>query len=224
MDYSRFDKIEDVAEDAPVVEDRDWYIDEKGVRRSRAADRGGSAAVAAELAGAASDPAIKKGFLDNAKTALYPKGSEQRAPPSDEDLFKNFGSCWHLSMDGTPHHLQAEQEGLPPQARAPEVKKATINAKVLDRATPGFTLETDDNEGLLQLTVSTPGLESMQAVDLDVTERSVALSFPSSACLKPLKVELPAAVVPTGVKAKFSKKTRQLTVKMPLVLQVAKAG
>jgi len=65
---------------------------------------------------------------------------------------------------------------------------------------PDFSLtEADD---ALSLSISVPGLSSMQGVDLDVTERCAALAFPSSTQLRPLKVELPKAVAAKKVKAK----------------------
>lgn len=224
-DYSRFDRIEDVDEEKPVVEDRDWYYDEQGKPHKFATAKPSQKA---DPSGAESEPAIKKGFFDNAKTPLYPKGSEQRAPPADADMLKKEAEMMKdLGMTGEQAEMMKNllgESGLPqPQSRAPHALKPTT-AKVPEMKTPEFTLERDDNEGLLQLVVDAPGLESMKGVDLDVTESCAALVFPSSVGLKPLKVELPAEVNPSSVKAKFSKKTHQLTVKLPLLRQVAKAG
>jgi len=110
-----------------------------------------------------------------------------------------------------------------PQTSTPQAKKPSV-AKAHELKVAEFTLERDDNEGLLQLAVSVPGLDSMKGVELDVTDSLASIVFPSSVKLKPLKVELPASVVPSSVKAKFSKKTSQITVKLPLLLKVAKAG
>lgn len=220
VDYSRFDKVEDVEEDKPVAEDRDWYFDEKGVRRSIASG------AAAKPSGADSEPAIKKGFFDNAKSPLYPKGSEQRAPVDEAELLKSLGGNEAellKSLGGNEAEL-LKSLGLPEPQSRPQAQKPSVTAKVPERKAPEFKLERDDNEGLLQLAVSVPGLESMKGVDLDVTESCASLAFPSSMGLKPLKVELPASVVPTSVRAKFSKKTHEITVKLPLLLQVAKAG
>merc|ERR1719240_122460 len=101
-----------------------------------------------------------------------------------------------------------------PQSQTPEALKPSIAAKVSEKRTPEFKLDRDDNEGLLQLVVDIPGMDSMKGVDLDVTESCASLAFPSNLGLRPLKVELPSAVVPSNVRAKFSKKTRQLTVKL----------
>jgi len=220
VDYSRFDKVEDIDDDKPVAEERDWYYDEKGCQRSLTAAKPSSAEPI--QAPGESGPAIKKGFLDNAKTPLYPKGSEQRAPADEKELLKSLGNEAELMKN--LGKLMGE-EGLPElQSRAPEASKPTMTAKVPQRKAPEFTLDRDDNEGLFQLVVDVPGLESMKGVDLDVTESCASLAFPNSVGLKPLQVELPAAVIPGSVKAKFSKKTHQLTVKLPLLLQVAKAG
>jgi len=226
-DYSRFDKVDDVDEDKPEIEQRDWYSDDKGVIRSHRLSKAESDSTArpsgerAELLreGAELSGAIKKGFLDNAKTPLYPKGSEQRAPPSEAEMLKSLGNEAEL-MD----KLMSEAGIKEPQAQTPQALKPTINAKVPERKVPEFTLERDDNEGLLQLVVAVPGLESMQGVDLDITETCASLAFPSAVGLRPLKVELAAAVIPTNVRAKFSKKTHTITVKLPLLLKVAKAG
>merc|ERR1712139_432382 len=118
---------------------------------------------------------------------------------------------------GTAHFQNSSQ-------KSPQASKPSISAKVPEKKTPEFVLDRDDNEGLLQLVVDVPGMDSMKGVDLDVTESCASIDFPSNVGLRPLKVELPAAVVPGSVKAKFSKKTHQLTVKLPLLLQVAKAG
>jgi hypothetical protein len=222
VDYSRFDKVDDVDEDKPEIEQRDWYSDEKGVIRSHRSSKAESDRTAAKPSGEGAEPAIKKGFLDNAKTPLYPKGSEQRAPPNEAEMLKSLGNEAEL-MKSLGKFMG--EEGLPePQVQTPQALKPTINAKVPERKAPEFTLERDDNEGLLQLVVDVPGLQSMQGVDLDITETCASLAFPSAVGLRPLKVELATAVIPTSVRAKFSKKTHQIVVKMPLLLKVAKAG
>lgn len=227
VDYSRFDKLADVDDDndQPVAENRDWYYDEKGVPRKHVTKAN---PVTANHSGEVeSEPAIKKGFFDNVKAPLYPKGSEQRAPLSEADecskMLESLGGNTDLlnkmfGEEGLPGFPQPQEK---PQAKEP---KPTVTAKVPETKVPEFKLERDDNEGLLQLMVDVPGLESMKGVDLDVTESHASLAFPSSIGLRPLKIELPSAVVPTSVKAKFSKKTHQITVKLPLLLQVAKAG
>merc|ERR1712139_511063 len=108
---------------------------------------------------------------------------------------------------GTAHFQNSSQ-------KSPQASKPSISAKVPEKKTPEFTLDRDDNEGLLQLIVDVPGLESMKGVDLDVTDTCASLAFPSASGLKPLKVE-PAEVAPSNVRAKFSKKSHQLTVKLP---------
>lgn len=237
-DYSRFDRIDDVVE-KPVEEQRDWYYDEKGVPRKFAAEKPVSTD---EAAGATSEPAIKKGFFENSKAPLYPKGSEQKAPTSeaemlkkldymgDGDFMKNFSKLMGEEGGNEADMMKEfsklmEDSKLPqPQSQTPQAQKPSIAAKVSDKKTPEFKLDRDDNEGLLQLVVDIPGLDSMKGVDLDVTESCASLDFPGNLGLRPLKVELPSAVVPSGVRAKFSKKTHQLTVKLPLLMQVAKAG
>merc|ERR1719453_2193733 len=92
------------------------------------------------------------------------------------------------------------EAGLPqPQSQVPQALKPTA-AKVPERKAPEFTLDRDDNEGLLQLVVDVPGLKSMKGVDLDVTDTCASLAFPSASGLKPLKVELPAAIAPGNVR------------------------
>ena len=62
----------------------------------------------------------------------------------------------------------------------------------------------------------------MRDVNLDVTDTSASLVFPPAACLKPLEVKLPqAVVVAPNARAKFSKKTKQITIHLPVA---AKAG
>lgn len=231
VDYSRFEKV--VEEDEvskPLAEDRNWYLDQNGKQCSHS---GAKPSMVSQPSGAEAEPAMKKGFLDNAKTPLYPKGSEQRAPPNEADMLKNFGgndADLLKNFGGSEEEMMKQfSEVLKldrslPESGAPQALKPTVTAKVPERKAPQFKLDRDDNEGLFQLIVDVPGLDSMKGVDLDVTESSASLAFPSSVGLNPLKVELPAEVIPSGVKAKFSKKTNQLTIKLPLLLQVAKAG
>jgi len=215
VDYSRFDKVDDVGETKPEVQERDWYCDESGVVQSKSTKKPSATPPDSK---AAVDSAMKKGFLDSAKTPLYPNGSEQRAPTdigSESDIMSRMGNDKEFMRQ-----LLSNDESFPEPESWPQAQKPTMGGK----AAPEFTLERDDTEGLLQLVVVVPGLESMQGVDLDVTELCASLAFPSNVGLKPLKVELPAAVIPTSVRAKFSKKAHQITVKLPLLLKVAKAG
>lgn len=216
VDYSRFDRVADIMDEKPKVEERDWYIDENGVTRSHSATK--ASRTDPESAATKSEPAFKKGFLDSAKSALYPNGSEQRAPPDEAEMMKKLGNDKDFMRQ-----LMGE-DSLPEPQTLPQAQKPTMTVKVPEKKAPEFTLERDDTEGLLQLVISVPGLESMQGVDLDVTESCASLAFPGSVGLKPLKVELPVEVMPTNVRAKFSKKAHQITVKLPLLLKVAKAG
>jgi hypothetical protein len=232
-DYSRFDRIQDVEEQqVPETDHRDWYYDEKGVPRKFEKPSKATAS-----SGAETGPAIKKGFFGDAKTPLYPKGSEQKAPLSQEEAIKQGLTNMNLNEEEMMKNLGLDGDevemmrsilgdgGLPkPKSDAAQALEPSIAAKVPERKAPEFTLDRDDNEGLLQLIVDVPGLESMKGVDLDVTDTCASLAFPSASGLKPLKVELPAEVAPSNVRAKFSKKTHQLTVNLPLLLQVAKAG
>jgi len=203
VDYSRFRQIDDAEDSSAVPEQRDWYYDQKGNRRkieqNPAVDQ--TAERVAEQTGSEEAPKsqLQKGFLSNAKAPLYPKGSEQKAPPSDEQLLHEFGDLLR----------ESEPEST---AQAPE-KKPNVTVKVPDRKTPKFELN-QVPEGLT-LAVSVPGLSSMQGVSLDVTEREASLEFPPSVNLKPLKVELPRCVIPTGARAKFSRKTNQITISLP---------
>lgn len=216
VDYSRFDKIADIKDEKPAVEERDWYCDEGGVVRYKSATKPSSGEP--ENTGSKSEPSMKKGFLDSAKSALYPKGSEQRAPPDEAEIMKSFGS------DPAFMRQLLGGDSLPEPQSPPQAQKPTTTGKVPESRIPDFTLDRDDTNGLLQLVVGVPGLESMQGVDLDVTETSASVVFPRHVGLKPLKVELPSQVIPSSVKAKFSKKNHKLTVTLPLLLKVAKAG
>merc|ERR1719401_2454797 len=164
---------------------------------------------AADFQAAMSDTAMKKGFLDGAKKALYPKGSEQggKAPPTEEELMEELkqamGEAGPSSAAGTA-------------AAAAAPTRPSVAVKKPELKTADFTLCTAAEGGDLQLVVSVPGLESMKLVNLDVTERRAEFGFPSATNLKPLQVELPQSVCPSSVKAKFSKKTHQITVNLPL--------
>jgi len=209
VDYSRFDQIDDVEDFTATTEQRDWYYDEKGnsrqIEKNRAVDQ--TTEQVAQQTGSEEAPKsqLQRGFLNNAKAAFYPNGSEQaKAPPCDEQLLHDFGNLL----------CESEPESA---AQAPE-KKSSVTVKVPDRKAPEFELN-QVPEGL-SLAVSVPGLTSMQGVSLDVTEREVSLEFPPSVNLKPLKVELAESVIPTGARAKFSRKTKQISISLP----VAAAG
>lgn len=235
-DYSRFDDIEDAPEPTGA-EERDWYCDEKGkthyinnqkkatpavnvsdVNAVDMTDAEENAAMfqkllaeQAKISGKPPPPAVKKGFFDDAKKSLYPEGStegtskfpqQQSTPQDDEKLLKDLQNL--MGPDGMPEHLR-EAVGS-----APKSKSA---AKVIERKVPEFKL--NEQPDALQLVVSVPGLTGMQGVTLDVTERRASLAFPSAAGFKPLQVELPVEVLPTGARAKFSKKSQTVTVTMP---------
>lgn len=215
VDYSRFDKLDDV-EDAQenAVETRDWYYDEHGQRQSI------SKKAAPSAPAPDADTQLKKGFLDSAKKALYPKGSEQKAPLNEEQLMKEFMKEPELmkELGGLFGETGAAEPGKPREREA--LSKPAV-AKVPDSRAPAFTLS-EVSDGL-QLVVSVPALGSMEGVELDVTERRASLAFPAGTDLKPLQVELPSSVVPNAVRAKFSRKTHQITVSLPVMLP-AKAG
>jgi hypothetical protein len=205
-DYSRFDRIEEEV-DVAKVDDRDWYYDSTGQRRqidARQPEASGSQVTGSGHAPEIS-PAVKKGFLDNAKKPLYgPEGSNQsKTAPTDDEMLQQLGN---LMGQDTSLLTGGAAPGYPSGATKVSVK--TPERKKLD-----FTLtEVADD---LQLVVLVPELRSMEGVNLDVVERKVSLDFPSSLGFQPLHVELPAAVVPASVRAKFSKKSKTLTVTLP---------
>merc|ERR1719310_2254780 len=97
---------------------------------------------------------------------------------------------------------------------APE-SAPSLAVKTSSLKAPEFRLnEAADGESL-QLVVEVPGLLSMHGVNLDVTDQRAMLDFPAGVSLRPLQVDLPCAVVPTSVKAKFSKKASTITVTLP---------
>jgi len=201
-DYARFDRIDDI-DDKPAAEERDWYYDSKGQRCQMKSKTAAAQTVPAEMPESEASP-LRKGFLDSAKKPLYPKGSEQgkvKEPPSEEELMKELAA------------MTGEGAGMP-KAPSGEAPRPGLSVKKQECKTADFTLS--EVSEALQLVVSVPGLESMKEVSLDVTEKRASLGFPGSAGLKPLQVELPTVVVPKAVKAKFSKKTHQITITLPL--------
>jgi len=215
-DYSRFDNIPDVVEQT-VVEDRDWYYDEKGNRQQIQKKQNAPAS-----ADRVASDTMKKGFLSGAKP-LYPKGStEGREAPDEDKLMKELMK--DLPKDtpqGSPEEeklmrelLQSHGEQIGGLLGSSENRLgAPMNVKTQEYKAAEFALnETADG---LQLLVTVPGLESMKGVNLDVTEKVASLAFPNNAGLKPLQVELPTAVNPQAVRAKFSKKTQQVTISLP---------
>lgn len=224
VDYSRFADIPDVDDDAKV-EERDWYYDANGVRREKgrgtAAQPAAGADAARTLTTPTAEPAVKKGFLKEAKSSLYPTGSAEakaQAHPSEADMMKQLGSMMgDMGSLGDLGDLGDLADLLPPLPSAKtdsaETQKPKVAVKRPEMKDAEFTMTSDS--GGLQLVVLVPGLSSMRDVNLDVTERQADLAFPSGCSLRPLKVELPKAVVPTSVKAKFSKKSQQITITLP---------
>lgn len=221
VDYSRFDKIDDV-EDPPVMQqERDWYCDSNGQCHQIRQSSSTSETSATEENQPTS---LKKGFLDNIDKPLYPKGSTQGGSAPDEaQMLKDLGNL--MGQGGKlPDDLLFKELGnlvnadgaVKPSYDEPS-PKAGLSVKTTKANTPEYTMDPAP-EGL-QLVVSVPGLTSMEGVSLDVTENQASLAFPSAAGLQPLRVELPNAVVPTGARAKFSRKTQQITVKLPLAVE-----
>jgi len=203
VDYSRFDRIADDDDGGMrAVEERDWYYDSTGQRReiNRQPTATGSRPTGESAPPA--QPAVKKGFLNESKQALYPPdGSSQARPPSApsaDEVLRQFGNL----MGSKPPSVNS-------------VKSNSVAVKKVELASAEYRLEEAVDFDGLRLIVSVPGLTSMQGVNLDVTERSTSLDFPSSAGVRPLKVDLPVAVAQTSVSAKFSKKAHQITVCLP---------
>lgn len=214
-DYSRFDKIE--VDDETVVEKRDWYYDSNGQRVELNKPQAQLKEEPKPTGKENQEGAIKKGFLEASKKPLYPKGSEQKAPLSEKELVEQFQKEFGNDLPEDLSRLLPDGESLgkPPAVGA---KTSTV-VKRPELAMPEFSLSevSDGPDGaLLRLVVEVPNLESMQGVDMDITERRATISFPPEARLRPLQVELKKAVVPTAVKAKFSRKTKQITASLPL--------
>lgn len=195
VDYSRFDAIDDV-EEVAAAEKRDYYFDEKGQRHALQS----SGALSGSSGGSSSGPAIRKGFLEQGLKPLYPEGSGVREPSEamQAQFLKEFG-----------HALEA-----PASSEASTVRSAEREAESCRQVAVFSLSEVDNGEGKrLRLVIEVPKLESMEGVDLDVTERRATVTFPSG--YRPLQVELPTSVEPTLVRAKFSRKTKQLSATMP---------
>ncbi len=74
-------------------------------------------------------------------------------------------------------------------------------------------LDGDDEDKILRLTVDLPKISSVKEVNLDVSSRHIEVT---SDLYAPLQVDLEKEVDPSGAKAKFVKKTKQLRVDLPL--------
>jgi len=197
VDYSRFDRIDDVQEER-VVEERDWYYDSKGQRCQTTSS---GAAVGASESTAASK--MKKGFLDSVKTPLYKDGSEQRAPPSEQELNAKMAEVLGPDADKELEQLEKLMRGPDQAAGPPPIR----------REPPSYTLTEGEQ---LQLNIVVPGLGSMKGVSLDITEFEASLFFPTATGFGPLAVKLPKAVAASECRAKFSKKTQSIVVTLPL--------
>eukprot|EP00928_Gymnodinium_smaydae_P032125 TRINITY_DN23347_c1_g2_i1.p1 TRINITY_DN23347_c1_g2~~TRINITY_DN23347_c1_g2_i1.p1 ORF type:complete len:544 (-),score=154.50 TRINITY_DN23347_c1_g2_i1:73-1704(-) len=223
-DYSRFDLIEEEVEQAaPVADDRDWYFDSKGNRCKLDRQPQATGSPVASAADGPRKPAVQKGFFDKSKGSIYgPEGSSQgKKPASDmteDEMLRELSK--YMKEDEFSGALDALNlgggNGGAGGAVGSSAKVATKPvAAAPKKAPPGYELSEVEEEGSLRLVVATPGLTAMKGVNLDVTERSASLEFPQESGLAPLQVQLPRNVEPTAVRAKFSKKTQQLTVTMP---------
>ncbi len=74
-------------------------------------------------------------------------------------------------------------------------------------------LDGDDEDKILRLTVDLPKISSVKDVNLDVSSRHIEVT---SDLYAPLQVDLEREVDPSGAKAKFVKKTKQLRVDLPV--------
>ena len=74
-------------------------------------------------------------------------------------------------------------------------------------------LDGDDEDKMLRLTVDLPKISSVKEVNLDVSSRHIEVT---SELYAPLQVDLEKEVDPSGAKAKFVKKTKQLRVDLPV--------
>ncbi|CAJ1342460.1 unnamed protein product [Effrenium voratum] len=205
-DYSRFNEIQEEAE-APQKDTRDYYFDEQGQMKKLEEPK-------TKLAAESTESALKKGFLENAKKALYPEelkqlGSEELKTSDLETLAKlSEGDLMERMNQMSPEEkslmndLQSLLEGKAQAAPA---------ARLDERRSAEYSLTAVEAGHQLQIHV--PELDSMRGVDLDVTQDCAAVVFPHS--LQPLKVSLPVAVAPSKVKAKFSKKTHHINVTLP---------
>lgn len=212
-DYSRFDQIQEEL-DEPAEDTRDFYFDEKGVPQKLDQPK--------QTDGLPSQPAMKKGFLENVKKALYPGSGdaktaaealkstdlEQLAQLSESEIMERIAQM-SPEEKSMMNDLQSLLEGAASKTeKHPEPQQSQSD----DRRVVEYKLEAIEDGHMLQIHV--PELDSMKGVDLDVTADSATVVFPHS--LKPLQVKLPTAVIPKKVKAKFSKKTHHINVTLPM--------
>jgi hypothetical protein len=212
VNYSRFDSIDDVEESSSVPE-RDYYFDTDGTRQPLSKKRDDGSVRPG------SNPAVKKGFFDNQKSPIYPKGSEQaKDPMNDEAMYKGLYDLLESSKNAQPPRHDKDSD-LPdgtdavtsrPTAPTPPSTGTSTSGPA---STPEYDLKIEFAS--LLLTVNVPLLDSMQGVDLDVTDRTATLAFPKGSNLKPLTVALPEAVDATNVRARFSKKKKHIQITMP---------
>lgn len=218
-DYSRFDSIVEEPE-KQELEKRDYYFDQKGVPQkfdAKPQKSGTDADVAQEV--------LQKGFLENAKKALYPKGSEQAPAAPKASKLEDIEQLAKLSEGELMERvadMSPDEKSMMDDLRSLIENKVTAataspsepsRPKEPERQAADHSLT--EGEGSLLLAISVPELDSMKGVDLDVTKEAATVVFPASANLRPLQVKLPKAVLPSQVRAKFSRKTHQINVTMP---------
>lgn len=151
---------------------------------------------------------VLSGMMDMMNGDKAAGGGKENPEAQMRKIQELFGN---LQLGGSDDGPVSRPDGVD----APD--RADSGAAQLDRPSGGPPNHRVENaDGALKLTVEVPGLGSMQGVGLDVAERLATLSFPDGTGLETLRAELPSAVVPSAAKAKFSKKTKTLTVTMPL--------
>lgn len=192
---SRFDRPEVAGEQTAPGDTQDWYYNRSGQQSFEE----GTVLSVAPAAGSSGGSTFKRGFLEDKTSPLSPQGSVQaRALPDTEQLLHDM-----VKVAGPV------SAAMMPKARPSNVKAALARP-------PDFVLSVGC--GKLQLVVHVPELQSMQDVSLDVSERRAALAFPAHNGLRKLEVQLPETVLPTSVRAKFSKKAHTIIVTLPTLV------
>jgi hypothetical protein len=193
VDYSRFEELEDPA-DEPVKDDRNFYYDEKGNVVSLSPEKKPEkAAPAAKGANVLDGIDFDKEFAALEKTLAG-------GLPDMSEAEKAFGA----DMKGFLNKA-AEKDKAREAARE---QKAGGAAKADAREEPKYIVTRNET---VQVVVTLPLVSSMKTVELDVAEATLRLASPEYL----LECKLPCAVDANATSAKFKKSTRELVVTIP---------
>ena len=195
------------AREAAVAEELEAEAAEKKMNEEKAA---AEAAAAVDIADAAAKaaaaepvvpPAVTAGFLNRPpKSAAAAAAPAAKAAPAASSA---AAAAAAPAAKGVPAAPASASPSMPvPEPPAHEIRREAL-------------ADSDSEE--LVICIRLPLLSSIKEVELSVSSEAVELAALDASLYAPLMIALPAAVDDDACKARFDKKARVLTVRLPVV-------